>query len=161
VHATIRAICTWVQTRVKNTYGKSFRREDGPRITNGTSKISFSLANHPNLIFNLLSHTQGEKLVWWRQLFLIQHRNKQSMTVNNNSRWRQENYKPIGLRYTTYSYLEYSSSGKNRQKKKTVWINTIQCHIVKLYTPTDCFFGDFANWALSHVPFLLLVLNIL
>jgi len=44
------------------------------------------------------------------------------------------------------------SSGQNRQKnnlKECDFVNSalrIQCHVSKLYTPTDCFLGDFAHW---------------
>jgi len=34
-----------------------------------------------------LSHTQGEKLVWWRQPVQKQHHDKELATVKNNSQW--------------------------------------------------------------------------
>jgi len=56
------------------------------------------------------------------------------------------------VKKTLYSlFFQVDPTGRNCQNnspKECVFVNSapeIQCHVVKKYTPTDCFFGDFAH----------------
>jgi len=50
-----------------------------------------------------------------------------------------------------YSWYHFPVGKIAKKQSEGVSVLKIQCHIVKKYTPTHCFFGDFAHWLSLYI----------